>query len=440
MDTKSGIYNFQLDELWFTLDADLLRSALGITHKDYTHPFVAPPAGDPVIDFVNNMGYHEELQFVSKMYMNSLYQPWRTILFMINQCLTGKTSGSDRPRHPVLQILWGVVSRINIDYAELICYFDLLLRSRLGAVDGLDGTERGYQRFIMGEPLSTDCVFDFPMDEPEPHPVYDFFAPGPLPGYAGNPNNANGWIKADVPLLGEMGKPLGAEADEPMVGLVVDEIAEPIVEMEEQMVAPVVDMEGDLAMLFGDDDSSDDSLHDDEEVWEVNEEWLMAPVTPHPMPVIPSPRTYKVGGPSTAAAEGHSLSLPTTVFPMPPPVIEDLCTRMGNLEYGHGQLVKKVIQVSDAEVADGIVIGEIGPRFSAVEGQGQQAATQRDETIEGLSQQVQTLQATVQHRDAHIQQLQALVSEMSSRESTLMQCILGMDKRLADLERRPSGP
>ncbi|GKF72287.1 hypothetical protein Tco_0208401 [Tanacetum coccineum] len=25
---------------------------------------------------------------------------------MINQCLTGKTSGSDRPRHPVLQILW----------------------------------------------------------------------------------------------------------------------------------------------------------------------------------------------------------------------------------------------------------------------------------------------------------------------------------------------
>ncbi|GJT90868.1 hypothetical protein Tco_1079713, partial [Tanacetum coccineum] len=29
MDTKTGIYSFQLDELWFTLDADLLRSALG---------------------------------------------------------------------------------------------------------------------------------------------------------------------------------------------------------------------------------------------------------------------------------------------------------------------------------------------------------------------------------------------------------------------------
>nr|GEV59906.1 integrase, catalytic region, zinc finger, CCHC-type, peptidase aspartic, catalytic [Tanacetum cinerariifolium] len=37
MDTKFGIYSFQLDELWFTLDADLLRSALGIIPKDPAH-------------------------------------------------------------------------------------------------------------------------------------------------------------------------------------------------------------------------------------------------------------------------------------------------------------------------------------------------------------------------------------------------------------------
>ncbi|GJV45332.1 hypothetical protein Tco_1429868 [Tanacetum coccineum] len=61
MDTKTDIYSFQLDELWFTLDADLLRSALGITPKDLAYPFVAPPAGDLVINFVNNLGYPEEL-------------------------------------------------------------------------------------------------------------------------------------------------------------------------------------------------------------------------------------------------------------------------------------------------------------------------------------------------------------------------------------------
>ncbi|GJX34819.1 hypothetical protein Tco_0246376 [Tanacetum coccineum] len=257
------------------------------------------------------------------------------------------------------------------------------------------------------------------MDEPEPHPAYDFFAPGPLPKYAGNPNNNNnGWIEADVPLLGE----LGAEADKPMVSLLVGEIAKPIVEMEEQVIAPVIDMEEDIAMLFGDGYFSDDDSKGFEvkkEVWEVNEEWLMAPVTPPPMPVVPPPSTSEVGGPSTAAAEGQSFTLPAPRFPVPPSVIEDLSTRMGNLEYGHGKLVKKVIWVNDAEVANGITIGEIGPKVSAIEGhvqvmasqmvqaedilehvstqveQGQQAVTQRDEVIIGLSQQVQALQAAV---------------------------------------------
>ncbi|GKB59385.1 hypothetical protein Tco_0915571 [Tanacetum coccineum] len=142
-------------------------------------------------------------------------------------------------------------------------------------------------------------------------------------------------------------------------------------------------------------------------------EWLMAPVTPPLMPVVPPSSTYEVGGPSIAAAEGQSFTLPAPGFHVPPSVIEDLSTRMGNLEYGHGQLVKKVIQVSDAEVADDISIREIGPRVSTVEGQveqGQQAVTQRDEVISGLSQQ----------RDVQIQQLQTLVAKMSSRESTLM--------------------
>nr|GEX40532.1 hypothetical protein [Tanacetum cinerariifolium] len=46
MDTKSGVYNFQLDELWFTLNVNLICGALGITPKDPAHPFVAPPTGD----------------------------------------------------------------------------------------------------------------------------------------------------------------------------------------------------------------------------------------------------------------------------------------------------------------------------------------------------------------------------------------------------------
>nr|GEY19589.1 hypothetical protein [Tanacetum cinerariifolium] len=122
------------------------------------------------------------------------------------------------------------------------------------------------------------------------------FAPGPLPGYAGNPDNNNEWIEADMPLLGA----LGVVVDEPME---------------------------DIAMLFGDDDFSDEDSEGVEEE-----------------------KGWEVGGPSTAAAEGPSFPFPAPGVSVPPSVIEDLSTRLGNLKYGHGQFMKKVIHVSDAEI------------------------------------------------------------------------------------------
>ncbi|GKD96045.1 hypothetical protein Tco_1379942 [Tanacetum coccineum] len=68
----------------------------------------------------NTLGYPSTLRNVSAMSVNALYQPWRAVLSMINMCLTGKIVGYDRPRHPVLQILWGITHRSNIDYAERI--------------------------------------------------------------------------------------------------------------------------------------------------------------------------------------------------------------------------------------------------------------------------------------------------------------------------------
>ncbi|GJR18877.1 hypothetical protein Tco_0967404 [Tanacetum coccineum] len=94
------------------------------------------------------------------------------------------------------------------------------------------------------------------------------------------------------------------------------------------------------------------------------------------MPAVPLPSVYEVGGPSTTAAEGQSFPLPAPGLHIPPSVIEDLSTRLGNLEYGHGQLVKKVTQMSDAEVAAGVTIREIGLRVFAIEGQVQVTASQ----------------------------------------------------------------
>ncbi|GKC13772.1 hypothetical protein Tco_1010554 [Tanacetum coccineum] len=68
----------------------------------------------------NTLGYPRTLRNVSAMSVNALYQPWRAILSMINMCLIGKTARFDRPRHLVLQILWGITHHSNIDYAEWI--------------------------------------------------------------------------------------------------------------------------------------------------------------------------------------------------------------------------------------------------------------------------------------------------------------------------------
>ncbi|GJT60796.1 hypothetical protein Tco_1004329 [Tanacetum coccineum] len=71
-----------LDEDWFTLDANLLREALEITPIDQAHPFVSPPSGDAIMDFVNELGYPE-----------------------------AQISSSS---------IWGIITNTNVDYAELI--------------------------------------------------------------------------------------------------------------------------------------------------------------------------------------------------------------------------------------------------------------------------------------------------------------------------------
>ncbi|GJW68886.1 retrovirus-related pol polyprotein from transposon TNT 1-94 [Tanacetum coccineum] len=88
--SSTGLYSCQLDEQWFNLHKDILRDALDITPANDNNPFVALPSSDTVIEYVNTLGY------------------------------TSKTAGYDRPRHPMLQILWGIIDRSNIDYAERI--------------------------------------------------------------------------------------------------------------------------------------------------------------------------------------------------------------------------------------------------------------------------------------------------------------------------------
>ncbi|GJY62418.1 hypothetical protein Tco_0463075 [Tanacetum coccineum] len=89
--SSTGLYSCQLDKQWFNLHKDILRDALDITPANDNNPFEAPPSSDTVIEYVNTLGYPSRLRNVSAMSVNTLYQPWRAIMSMINMCLTGKT-------------------------------------------------------------------------------------------------------------------------------------------------------------------------------------------------------------------------------------------------------------------------------------------------------------------------------------------------------------
>ncbi|GJZ00605.1 hypothetical protein Tco_0518034 [Tanacetum coccineum] len=119
-DKTTESYSCQLDEQWFDLTKDTLRYALQITPVDNNNAFSSPPTPDVLIKFVNGMGYPKAVRTLSNFMTNDMFQPWRALTTIINLCLTGKTSGFERPRAPVLQILWGVINQAHIDYAEMM--------------------------------------------------------------------------------------------------------------------------------------------------------------------------------------------------------------------------------------------------------------------------------------------------------------------------------
>nr|GEZ28063.1 copia protein [Tanacetum cinerariifolium] len=102
---------------WVQIGKNTLREALQITPINNNQAFVAPPSTDVLVDFVNELGYPKLVRNVSNVVTNDMFQPWRALTTIINLCLTG---WFERPRALVLQILWGIVTQSNIDYAERI--------------------------------------------------------------------------------------------------------------------------------------------------------------------------------------------------------------------------------------------------------------------------------------------------------------------------------
>nr|GEW12564.1 hypothetical protein [Tanacetum cinerariifolium] len=176
-------------------------------------------------------------------------------------------------------------------------------------------------------------------------------------------------------------------------------------------------------------------------------EWLMASATP-PRATMNVSSTYEVGGPSTAVIEGPSFALPAPGLPVPPTVIEDLGTRLGNLEYRHEVLLRKMEEVSDVEVAYSIAIGEIHPRVATVMEQVHVMESQAVQMVNRLKEIETKVQQVESRVDTHpsgqmaVQghELRTRVTGMESHVGVMMSHMLWMEERLTVLEKRLPGP
>ncbi|GKG01562.1 hypothetical protein Tco_0306267, partial [Tanacetum coccineum] len=95
---NSSLYQFQLDNQKFEMSVELFWEILCITPRVPNKEFIEPPPHDALVSFLKQLGYKGSLDLVFEMYIDHMYQPWRTFSTIINKCLSGKTSGIDMLR------------------------------------------------------------------------------------------------------------------------------------------------------------------------------------------------------------------------------------------------------------------------------------------------------------------------------------------------------
>ncbi|GJS42474.1 hypothetical protein Tco_0567517 [Tanacetum coccineum] len=69
---------------------------------------------------VHEFGHTGEIKKITDIVVDQMHQPWRTFATIINQSLSGKTTGLDKLRLSRAQILWGMYYKKNVDYVELL--------------------------------------------------------------------------------------------------------------------------------------------------------------------------------------------------------------------------------------------------------------------------------------------------------------------------------
>ncbi|GJS94388.1 hypothetical protein Tco_0801356 [Tanacetum coccineum] len=113
-------YEFLLDNKKCTVNAEVFRIILDICPRVEGVDFMDVPDDDTTLTFLIDLGYKGPLYKHTNMFVDHIHQPWRTLVAIINKCLSGKMASNDKLRKSRIDILWGMFKRENVDYPELI--------------------------------------------------------------------------------------------------------------------------------------------------------------------------------------------------------------------------------------------------------------------------------------------------------------------------------
>ncbi|GJX30228.1 hypothetical protein Tco_0238307 [Tanacetum coccineum] len=103
-----------------TGNAEVFRTILDICPRVEGVDFMDVPDDDTALTFLIDFGYKGLLYKHTNMFVDHMHQPWRTLVVIINKCLSGKAGSNDKLRKYRIDMLWGMFKRENVDYPELI--------------------------------------------------------------------------------------------------------------------------------------------------------------------------------------------------------------------------------------------------------------------------------------------------------------------------------
>ncbi|GKC18277.1 hypothetical protein Tco_1020427, partial [Tanacetum coccineum] len=113
-------YEFLLANKKCRFDVEVFRKILDICPRVKGEEFTKLQNDDDTPTFLIDLGYKRPLHKHTNMFVDHISQPWRTLVAIINKCLSGKTASNDKLRKSRIDIMWGILKfvRIGEDYQE----------------------------------------------------------------------------------------------------------------------------------------------------------------------------------------------------------------------------------------------------------------------------------------------------------------------------------